>query len=202
MSATNLAGWSRKLKPRSHRSRRPVLPPLLLLTDEVRLPDPAAAIARLPRGAGVIFRHYGAADRRALACRLAALCKRRGLFFLVAGDAVLARQAGADGLHLPERALYRRPPPRNPCWIVTAAAHSLPAIRRARAMEVDAVLVSPIFPTASHPGAAVLGPRRLAGWTRMAGIPVYALGGVNAGTIRRLKGIGLAGIAAIGGLAP
>jgi thiamine-phosphate pyrophosphorylase len=69
-------------------------------------------------------------------------------------------------------------------------------------MGVDAVLVSPIFPTASHPGAPALGQRRLAGWTRIAGISIYALGGVNAETLRRLKGIDLAGVAAIGGLAP
>jgi thiamine-phosphate pyrophosphorylase len=178
------------------------LPSLLLLTDEARLADPRGAIARLPRGAGVILRHYAAVNRVVLARELAALCRRRGLLFLVAGDAALARRVGADGLHLPEHALRRRLPARNARWIVTAAAHSLPAILKAQAMGVDAALVSPIFLTASHPSAPALGPRRLAGWTRIAGISIYALGGVNAETVRRLKGIDLAGVAAIGGLAP
>ncbi|MBE0530944.1 MAG: hypothetical protein IH626_08955, partial [Rhodospirillales bacterium] len=38
------------------------LPLLILVTDEARLPDPAAAIRRLPPGAAVILRHYGAPD--------------------------------------------------------------------------------------------------------------------------------------------
>lgn len=197
-----LAAWSRKLKPRSCRNgRRGALPPLVLFTDEARLPDPAAAMARLPRGSGVIFRHYAARDREALAHRLAKLSRQRGLLFLVAGDAALARRVGADGLHLPEHRLRHRLPPHNPAWLVTAAAHSLPAALRAERLGIDAVFVSPVFPTDSHPGAPALGPRRLAEWIGALTIPVYALGGVTAGTARALTGTGIAGVAAIGGLA-
>ena len=74
------------------------LPPILLLTDGVRLPDPLPAAATLPRGAGVILRHYDDPDRPALARELASLCRHRGLRLLIAGDGPLAAQAEAAGI--------------------------------------------------------------------------------------------------------
>jgi thiamine-phosphate pyrophosphorylase len=191
---------ARRLK-RTGAARR--LPPLILMTDAVRLPDPEAAIACLPRGAAVILRHRDAVERGRLARRLAAPCLRLGLTLIIAADARLAAAAG--GLHLPEHMLrhggrgwraWRRPG-----WLVTAAAHSPAAIRAAAGAGVDAVLLSPVFPTASHPGAAALGPLKFAAFVRRSPVPVYALGGVAAATAPRLAGSGAAGFAAIGGFA-
>ena len=115
--------------------------------------------------------------------------------------------AGADGIHLPEGMARRGPPAwaagvrRRPGFLVTAAAHSPSAIRRAYRTGADAVVLSPVFPTASHPGAPCLGPLRFARWCRQSPLPVYALGGVNSRTAGRLAGSGLAGIAGIGGIA-
>jgi thiamine-phosphate pyrophosphorylase len=122
------------------------------------------------------------------------------VLFLVAGDGRLAAALGADGLHLAEGlyatiAGWRR---RRPGWLITAAAHSVPALRRAGG--ADAALLSPAFPTASHPGRPHLGPLRFAALTRQSPLPVVALGGVNARTAARLAGIPLAGFAAISGL--
>lgn len=182
------------------------LPPLILVTDEARLADPAAAVGRLPRGAAVILRHYGAPGRAALARRLAGLCRRRGVRLLIAGDWRLAAAVGADGVHLPE-ALARRGPPawgaaaaRRPGFVVTAAAHSPAALWRAARAGADAALLSPAFATLSHPGAAAIGAVRFAAWCRAAPLPVYALGGVDGGTALRLKGSGLAGVAALSAL--
>lgn len=192
-----LANAARALNAQARRSGAPALPALLLLTDEARLPDPLAAAARLPRGSGVILRHYGAANRASLARALAALCRRRGLKLLVAEDWRLAAAVGAAGVHLPERPLRRFRPRRG--WLVTAAAHSRPALVRAARIGAQAALLSPAFPTASHPGRPALGPVRFAALARAAPLPVYALGGVTAARARRLKGA--AGLAAIGALA-
>lgn len=179
------------------------LPALLLLTDARRLPDPMPAVRRLPRGAGLVLRHYELSERNGLARELAAICRARGLLFLVAGDGALAAEVGADGLHLPEslaaRArIWRR---RRPEWLITAAAHGLPALRAARSYGADAALLSPVFATASHPDARVLGPLRFAQMVRASRIPVYALGGVNSQTAPRLIDSGAVGVAAISGLA-
>ncbi len=197
---TTLAELSRRLKPRVH---HPSLPPLILMTDRERLPDPAPVVETLPRGGAVILRHYGDPGREALAFRLAPLCRARGLRLLIAGDADLAIRVRADGIHLPETQMRRSGRAwrmrHRPGWLVTAAAHSPNAVRRAAQAGVDAVLLSPVFPTQSHPGAAPIGPLRFAAWVRESPLPVYALGGVSVQSARRLASSGAAGFAGIGG---
>lgn len=175
------------------------LPPLALLTDRARLADPAAAAARLPRGSLVILRDGDLArgERLALAGTLAAVARRRGLLLLISGDPALARTVGAAGVHWPERGL-----PGRVQGFATAAAHSLAALRRARRAGAAAAFLSPVLPTASHPGAPSLGIVRFAAMARRAGLPVYALGGIDAVTAPRLNGSGAVGIGAIGAFGP
>jgi len=203
----NSEGRDKRRGPTRRGGPTAVLPPLILMTDSRRLPDPLAAVQRLARGSALILRHYDAPDRTELAKVLARACRRRGIRLLIAGDWRLAAAAGADGVHLPE-GLARKGPgawaaglSRKPGFLVTAAAHSPLAIRRAARAGADAVLLSPVFPTASHPGAPSLGALRFAAWCRRSPLPVYALGGVNARTAGRLAGSRLAGIAGIGEIA-
>jgi thiamine-phosphate pyrophosphorylase len=174
------------------------LPPIILMTDDERLPDPLRAARALPRGSMVIVRARRDERRRALAQALRPITQARGLFLLIAGDVGLALAVGADGVHLPEarlgeaaglRARHR--------LLITASAHSFSAVRRAGS--VDALLLSPVFPTASHPGRPALGPLRAGTMAWASPVPVYALGGVTADNALRLHGF--SGIAAIGALA-
>ena len=177
----------------------PPLPALILMTDQDRLPDPVAAARALPRGSAVILRHNDAKARTALARRLVAVSRQRGLMLLIAGDARLAAAIGANGLHLPEARAREAAHWRalRPEWIITAAAHSARALAVAERAGADAVLLAPVFPTASHPGRESLGALKVRAMAQRAALPVYALGGINAQTIARLKGSRLAGIAAI-----
>ena len=158
-------------------------------------------VARLPRGAALVYRPFGAPDAERTAARLAAGLHARGAKLLIGADARLARKVGADGVHLPERAAAeaRRLKRACPGWIVTAAAHSFRAVRRARAAGADAAVVSAVFPSGSPSAGAPLGVLRLAQMTCAAGLPVYALGGVNDGSAARLKDLPLAGLAAVDG---
>lgn len=197
MAGRTLVVWSRRLKA-GGRGRR-ALPRLWLVSDPVRLPDPRAAAARLPRGAGVLARGL-APD--ALAA-LARLCRRRGLVLLVGGAPRLALRHRA-GLHLPDRA----PPPglaaflaRRRGRLLSVAVHGRAALARARRLRADLGFVAPAFPTASHPGAPALGPHR---WARLAAAlpcPAVALGGVAPATAGRLPRQRTAALAAIGALA-
>ena len=175
---------------------------MLFFTDPKRAPDPGPVIARLPRGAGVVFRAFGAPDAVVRGLVLARQARRRGVVFLVGADAALAVRLVADGIHLPQRmaaragtiaALRRR-------FLVTAAAHDLPTALAARRAGVDAIVVSPVFASASPSVGRPTGPRALAALIRRAGARTYALGGVNAATARRLKHTGVAGLAAVEGL--
>lgn len=179
------------------------LPALVLMTDSARLADPLPAARALPAGSAVILRHYGTPDREALARRLAALARRRGLRLLVGADPALARRVGAAGVHLPARAAARARSVRwRAEWLVTVAAHAPAALGKAAAAGADAALLSPVFATASHPGARPLGPHRFAALARASALPVYALGGIAPARTRFLQGSGAVGIAAIGGLVP
>ncbi len=123
---------------------------------------------------------------------------------LIGADVALARLAEADGVHLPERLASRAGAiaRAHPCWTVTAAAHSLPAARRALAAGAEAVVVSAVFPSRSASAGSPLGPLRFARLVRAAGGPVYALGGVNTKNARRLLASGAVGLAAVDGLSP
>ena len=179
-------------------------PRLLLVTDEIHLPDPLAAMERLPSGSGVILRHYGIDQRKKLGKAVAALARRRNLVLLVAGDWRLAAELGADGLHLPEGLARHGLLAGALGWVrrrkrfLTVACHGAVALGRARALGAHAALLSPVFPTKSHPGAACIGAVRFGLWTRRMGLPVIALGGMNQHRLRRLPMA--AGLAAIGAL--
>lgn len=178
------------------------LPRLVLMTDDARLPDPCGAAARLPRGSLVVLRTASRARRLGLAAALARIARARGLYLAIADDPALAAAMGADGMHFPEAKLDKLAHwrARRPRLLFTAAAHSLRAALKAAACGADAIFVSPIFATASHPGRETLGPLRLRALARQLRVPVYALGGIDARSARRLAGARLAGFAAIGAL--
>lgn len=189
---------------RSPRRRGKSPPTMLFFTDPDRTPHPETIIGRLPAGAAVVFRAFGRADVEARGEALARLARRRGVRFVVGADAGLARRLKADGVHLPQRAAHRAGEIRalrSRFW-VTAAAHDLPAALKAARAGVDAIILSPVFPSASPSAGRAIGPRRLAGLVRAAGAPAYALGGVNAATVRALRRTGVAGMAAIEGFSP
>ena len=179
------------------------LPRLWLFSDPTRLPDPRAAMAALPRGAGVVARGLAPGLLRPVA----RLARQHGLKLLVAGDgrAALALRAG---LHLPDRResagllpfLIARRAARG-CFILSMAAHGgQRGAARARRLGVDCLFLSPLFPTQSHPGAPALGVLRWAALARGLPAPCMALGGI---TLARLGAVPrrAAGVAAIGGLA-
>ena len=167
------------------RRRHPPIPAIWLMTDE-RMGDGLwRALARLPRGAGVVFRHYGlAADvRRDLLRKVAKIAHRRGLILVAAGEDHGVKIAGTHN--------------RRGTGLRTASAHTRREAIAAVRAGTDALFVSPVFATRSHPGARALGPIRFALMVRGLPIPVIALGGMTARRARRLQWLGASGWAAI-----
>lgn len=168
--------------------RHPRIPRTWLMTDERMGEDLWAALARLPRGSGVVFRHYAlpANERRALFAKVARVAARRRLVLVRAG-APAGR--GEAGVHANARSV--RP------GLYTAPAHSrIEAIRAIRS-GAEALFVSPVFTTRSHPGARALGRARFGLLIRGLDISVIALGGMNAQRARSLRAFGIHGWAAI-----
>lgn len=177
---------------------KPPLPPLLFFTDPTRTPRPWETAERLPAGAGVVFRHFGAADALETGLRLRAATGEAGVRLLVGLDADLAERIGADGVHLPERALSAAHAlsGRRPDWLLTGAAHSLEAVKTAR--DLDALVLSPVFPAGgASAGKPALGIEGFKAVAATAPCPVYALGGISAANAEALIGSGACGIAGV-----
>jgi thiamine-phosphate pyrophosphorylase len=172
------------------------------MTDDGRLRDPLAAARALPRGSIVVVRAHNAAGREKLARDLLKLARACGLAVLVASDPTLAARLGADGIHLPEaramEAAYWRA--RFPAMMLTTSAHTYRAMMRARALPIDAIFLSPVFATKSHPDGGALTAVRANIIARVAGKPVYALGGIDPRNAKLLAHDAFSGIAAIGAL--
>ena len=163
-------------------------PRLWLLSDARNDGGLETALARLPRGSGFIFRHYHLPPevRRARFDALARRARARGHLVVLADSALTAREWGAHGIYGAPLALY----PRRDDLLRLATVHDMAEIAEARRTGADAVLLSPAFATRTHPGAPSLGPvrgRLLAVRAAQAGLPVIALGGMNARTARRLS---------------
>ena len=77
--------------------------------------------------------------------------------------------------------------------LITAACHNRLALAAARRLKLSAAVVSPVLPTASHPGAATLGLIRFARLCRTSPLPIYGLGGIRRDITRRTKACGMAG---------
>jgi thiamine-phosphate pyrophosphorylase len=142
--------------------RRGRLPSLVLMTDDERLPDPLAAAGALPRGSMVVIRARETKRRDELSRAILKLAHRKGLAVLIASDPEMAARLGADGLHLPEArmgetASWRA---RFPSLMITTTAHSFRALMLVRALPIDAVFLSPVFATRSHPDRMSLTPLR------------------------------------------
>jgi len=158
------------------------LPHIWLLSDARNDAVLEQALRCLPRGSGFVFRHYHLPEpeRRARFKALARIARARGIRVILSGSAAAARRWGADGSYGPYRDA------------TLATAHSLRELRRAS--RAKAVLLSPVFPTRSHPGGKVLGPLRFRLLAARSPAPVIALGGMNPSAANRLKWPRWAGI--------
>ncbi|GEM_PF-235432 len=169
------------------------------MTDPERISDPFAVVETLPKGAAVIYRHFGADDRHRVTAQLRELCLERGLQFLIGADVELAGLSGADGVHLPERMLDAAGEiiRKHAGLVITAAAHSQAALERCAEAGLDAAIVSPVFSSTSPSATMPLGLETFRKWVREAGLPVIALGGVTPDNAHELIGSGAAGLAAV-----
>lgn len=199
---------SRLSEPRHHlnfpfsRHVNSPLPRLFAMTDMGRGDDPLVLVNRLPAGTGLVFRHYESPNRAKLAAKVISSCKKQGLFCFIAGDVKLANALKADGVHLPEWQIHNPPYGlanfRSKGGRVTCAAHSLAAVYRAERLHVDGIFLSPVFPSKSHEGARHLGLTRFSNIARNRSTAIFALGGVDASSTRRLVFAGAYGLAGIG----
>lgn len=172
--------------------RQTPLPRIWLISDQRNDARLERVLERLPRGSGLIFRHYHLPpdERRARFETLKRIARRRGHRIVLSGNARQARAWGADGI-------YGAAPARAGPMLRLFTVHSRQKLAAAQRKNADAVLISPVFATRSHPGGSTLGPLRWRQLARQATTQAIALGGMTA---RRARAIGAGAWAAIDGL--
>ena len=162
------------------------------MTDE-RMGDALwPSLAALPKGSGVVFRHYGTPDRKSLFKAMQRIARARRLVLVVAGPERLAIGWRAMGSH------GRSPYPST--RLRTAPVHTHCERIAAERTGADLLFVSPVFATRSHAGAKGLGRVRFGLLVRSAKVPCIALGGMTKARAKPLKGLGVWGWAAIDAL--
>ena len=145
----------------------------------------ASAAQCLAGGAALLqyrFKALDAAKALEQARALAVLCREAGALFIVNDSLDLAHACGADGVHLGrddiDVATARR---RLPGAIIGASCYDDPsaAIAAARA-GADYVAIGSVFTSPTKPGARRASLESIAAAARVSGLPVAAIGGIDA----------------------
>lgn len=142
----------------------------------------------------------GAGRWRTLVAEAVARCAVHRAEVLVHGDQALAEAHGI-GLHLPAAGLMKRRKrdfPENMAF--AASCHDADQLRHAESLGCDFAVLGAIKPTASHPGQPGIGWAQFALLREHTSLPIYAIGGLNAGDLADARTQGAQGVAAIRGL--
>lgn len=194
---------ARRLNRRCQKGKN--FPSLLLMTDSKRLPDPRALIPRLPVGSAIIVRGFSKYEKRTLILKINMLRRKHHLKLYVSDAPELALKYRLDGIHFSENGLKSCPDRfikalKSRRLVITSAVHSGSALRRAEQKGIDAVLLSPVFKTQSHPDQFCLGVRQLYRWSSQTTLNCYGLGGISPHTVKKTYPCKLTGFAGISGL--
>jgi thiamine-phosphate pyrophosphorylase len=131
---------------------------------------------------------------------LAGICKESKVKFIVNDDPAIAKEVGADGVHLGQedlevwdlektRALL------GPDRIIGVSTHSPEQFKKANAEDIDYIAFGPIFPTKTKD--YFIGTGDVEDVLRRAEVPVVFIGGINLNNIDELLRRGARNIAMI-----
>jgi thiamine-phosphate pyrophosphorylase len=183
-----------------------VVPPVHLISDRRLAPDLAravrAALASMPPASVAVHlreKDLGGRDLVSLARALREVCTEAGQLLVVNDRVDVALAAGADGVHLPSdglapadaRALL------GPGRLVGVSCHGAADVRRARDAGASYATFGPVFDT---PSKRAYGPPVGVAALREAvplGLPLVALGGIDAANAPITFATGVRGVAAI-----
>ncbi|MDX8397108.1 MAG: thiamine phosphate synthase [Mariprofundaceae bacterium] len=184
-----------------------LLPKLSLITSADTRPDEAfyaLVEAALEGGVGqIIVREKNMDSGRLLAfsSRLRKITLNHHSKLIIHSQADIAKAVNADGVHLASSDIAEIPAIRT--WLdadhmsISSSCHSLEELQESHHFGADFAMLSPVFPTQSHPGAPSLGITNFQTIAASSPLPVIALGGINSENRTQLTGFSIATIRAI-----
>lgn len=135
---------------------------------------------------------------RRFSAEVVVLAKRYGAQVLLNSDVELAREIGADGVHLTAHQLMQLES-RPDMPLCAASCHNREELTRAAGLGLDFVVLGPVLPTPSHPDTPVMGWQNFSALIQDFPLPVYALGGLNISDIQAAWQHGAHGVAMLRG---
>lgn len=169
------------------RSERATLRGLYVITPETE--DTVGLVAKveacLAGGAAIVqyrAKRLGSAPALEQARAIGALCRRWGATFIVNDSIDLAEAAGAHGVHLGhDDATVRQARARLPRALIGASCYADAALAaQARSAGADYVAIGSVFASATKPGATRAPLSAIAAAKDAGGLPVAAIGGIDA----------------------
>jgi 8-oxo-dGTP diphosphatase len=158
------------------------LPEVMVISDATHagIDDWIAALAERAMGERLLVqvREKGM-DRQKLQHLLSrALARAQAFGSRIVVNSACGRFPQCDGVHLTAADLLAAPA-RPAGALVGASCHDEHELERAAELGLDYVVVGPVKPTASHPGALPMGWARFAELVRDRPMPAYAIGGLS-----------------------
>ena len=185
------------------------IPTLHVVTDDEVLAGPtflerAAAVLASEGGGALHLRGPGTGGRRLheLAARLIHHADASDWELVISDRIDLAMALGIGNVHLPGHALSVGAARAllGPRARVGRSVHGMAEAREAVEAGADYLLLGAVFPTATHPDQAALGPTVLGEVSRGIGVPVVAIGGVTPQRASRCLREGAHGVAVLSGV--
>ena len=136
------------------------------------------------------------------ALELQALCREAKVCFIINDHVALAKEIGADGVHLgaSDMELSQARELLGENAIIGATAKTIEQALAARQAGADYLGSGAIFGTTTKADALPMEKSTLRAITEAANIPVVAIGGITGENVTELAGTGIAGVAVVGGI--
>lgn len=133
------------------------------------------------------------------AVRMAELCRRYRVPFIVNDDAEIAVKSGADGVHVGQEDMAIADVRRiaGPDRIIGVSAHTVEEALEAEKQGADYLGVGSVFATSTKANVCALSMETLREICSAVRIPVVAIGGITKENAPQLAGSGVAGIAVV-----
>lgn len=137
-------------------------------------------------------------DYETLAQHLLPQCRARKLLLILDRDPAMVERIGAAGWHAAaQRLLNLQARPLPVKYWTAASCHNADELERACELGLDFAVLGSVFKTATHPEQTVLGWTGFSALARNAGLPVYAIGGLQPAQLPQAQSHGAQGIAGI-----
>jgi hydroxymethylpyrimidine kinase / phosphomethylpyrimidine kinase / thiamine-phosphate diphosphorylase len=176
---------------------------LYLITDQDRQGQLLEKVQNALKGGAQIVQYRGKnkpiAEQVFTAQKLLKLCRQAGATFLVNDSPLIARDSGADGVHLGQNdtTVDKARQIMGPGKIVGVSTHTTEQALKAKREGADYIGVGSIYPTTTKSDVVLVGLKRLTEIRQAVKLPIVAIGGITRDRTPEVIGAGADSVAVV-----